>query len=192
MLTGPDRGPDREETGQMAQYRLLQEKEIGRELFRSFLRHQDVTKCWRRVEGEWVIREDPFVDDWSEADYETLFSCLRNTLTTGGFVYGAFCDGALKGFVSVEPGLFGSRREYMDLSSIHISEDMRGQGLGKQLFRAAADWARGKGAKKLYISAHSAVESQAFYKAMGCVEAQEYRQDHVEKEPFDCQLECSL
>ena len=56
----------------MAQYRLLQEKEIGRELFRSFLRHQDVTKCWRRVEGEWVIREDPFVDDWSEADYETL------------------------------------------------------------------------------------------------------------------------
>ena len=45
---------------------------------------------------------------------------------------------------------------------------------------------------KLYISAHSAVESQAFYKAMGCVEAEVYHQGHVEEEPYDCQLECGL
>lgn len=32
---------------------------------------------------------------------------------------------------------------------------------------------------KLYISAHSAVESQLFYKAMGCTEAQVYNQEHV-------------
>ena len=49
-----------------------------------------------------------------------------------------------------------------------------------------------RGAKKLYISAHSAVETQAFYRAMGCVEAQEYNQKHVEAEPYDCQMECSL
>ena len=49
-----------------------------------------------------------------------------------------------------------------------------------------------KGAGKLYISAHSAVESQAFYKAMGCVEAKEINAAHAEKEPFDCQLEFSL
>ena len=48
------------------------------------------------------------------------------------------------------------------------------------------------GAGKLYISAHSAVESQAFYKSMGCVEAGEYNPEHVEKEPYDCQLECRL
>ena len=176
----------------MIQYRELSEKEIDRDLFRSFIRHQEVTKCWRKVEGEWVIRDDPFVDDWSEEDYRTLVSCLRNTAATGGLVYAAFCGGALKGFVSVEPGLFGARQDYMDLSSIHISEDMRGQGIGRQLFLAAREWAGKKGAGKLYISAHSAVESQASYKAMGCVEAQEIRRDHVEKEPFDCQLECRL
>lgn len=176
----------------MIQYRELSEKEIDRDLFRPFIRHQEVTKCWRKVEGEWVIRDDPFVDDWSDEDYRTLVSCLRNTAATGGLVYAAFCGGALKGFVSVEPGLFGARQDYMDLSSIHISEDMRGQGIGRQLFLAAREWAGKKGAGKLYISAHSAVESQAFYKAMGCVEAQEIRRDHVEKEPFDCQLECRL
>ncbi len=176
----------------MIQYRELHEKEIDRDLFRQFIRHQNVTKCWRKEKGEWVIRDAPFVDDWSEEDYQTLVSCLRNTAATGGFVYAAFWGGALKGFVSVEPGLFGARQDYMDLSSIHISEDMRGQGIGKQLFLAAREWAGKKGAGKLYISAHSAVESQAFYKAMGCVEAREIRRDHVEKEPFDCQLEYRL
>ena len=48
------------------------------------------------------------------------------------------------------------------------------------------------GAAKLYISAHSSVETQAFYRKMGCVEAQAYDRHHVEAEPFDCQLECPL
>lgn len=37
-----------------------------------------------------VIKSDPFIDDWSEEDYAFLVSCLKNTLATGGFVYGAF------------------------------------------------------------------------------------------------------
>ena len=119
-------------------------------------------------------------------------NCLRRTVTTGGFVYGAFCDGCLKGFVSVEPDLFGGEQRYLDLSSIHVSEDMRGKGVGSVLFAMAREWAGKKGAEKLYISAHSAVESQSFYKAMGCVEAEVYNKKHVEAEPYDCQLECRV
>ena len=59
-------------------------------------------------------------------------------------------------------------------------------------FTNIKEWAKQKGAKKLYISAHSAVESQAFYKSMGCVEAEVYNKKHVEDEPYDCQLECDL
>lgn len=173
-------------------YRRLTEEEICRELFARFIRRQNVTRCRRREKGEWVIREDPFVDDWTEEDYHFLTACLKNTVATGGFVYAAFYDKALKGFVSVEAGLFGGGHRYLDLTSIHVSEDMRGRGIGKKLFRAAAMWARQKGAAKLYISAHSAVETQAFYHAMGCVEAQMYHQEHVEREPYDCQLEYCL
>lgn len=176
----------------MPEYRSLCADEIERELFRDFIRRQVVVKCWRREGERWVIKEDPFVDDWSEEDYGKLISCLKNTVRTGGFVYAAFCGGALKGFVSVEAGLFGGEQGYLDLSSIHVSEDMRGRGIGKTLFLAAKEWAGKQGAKKLYISAHSAVESQAFYRAMGCVEAQVYHSGHVEEEPYDCQLECSL
>lgn len=167
-------------------------EEMNRELFNYFVRRQEVTRCYRKIDGEWVIKDDPFIDEWSEEEYQLLVDCLKNTIATGGVVYGAFVDGKLKGFTSVEPQLFGINKEYLDLSSIHVSQDMRGSGLGRKLFRLATDWAKNHGAKKLYISAHSAVETQEFYKAMGCVEAVEYNSKHVELEPCDCQLECIL
>lgn len=104
-----------------------------------------------------------------------MIGCLRNTAHTDGFVYGAFLNDVLKGFVSVERGFF-----------------LRRKGIGKELFLADAEWARKQGAKKLYLSSHSAVESQAFYHSMGCVDAAEYNQKHVEEEPYDRQLEYVL
>lgn len=176
----------------MIQYRNLTEDEICPKLFLHFIRHQVVTKCWRKENGKWIIKDAPFIDDWQEQDYQTLTTCLKHTVQTGGLVQAAFCDGKLKGFVSVEPQFFGGTHNYLDLSSIHVSEDMRGEGIGAELFLAAKEWAKQKGAGKLYISAHSAVESQAFYKKMGCTEAQMYHSKHVEEEPYDCQLECVL
>lgn len=175
-----------------AWYRRLGEKEICLELFDGFVRHQKVTKCRRKIDGEWTIVEHPFTDDWKREEYQTLVGCLKNTVLAGGFVCGAFCRGKLKGFVSVEPALFGGAHRYMDLSSMHVSEDMRGQGIGRKLFERAAAWAGRMGADKLYISSHSAVETQAFYQSMGCVEAKLYHREHVEREPFDCQLEYEI
>lgn len=176
----------------MVEYRILQAQEIERGLFHAFIRHQVVDQCLRHENGSWVVRSDPFIDDWSEEDYRILIDCLRNTVCTGGLVFGAFSDGELKGFVSVENGFFGGANRYYDLSALHVSEDMRRNGIGKELFLAAADWAKKQGAKKLYISAHSAIESQAFYRSLGCVEASEYNRKHVETEPYDCQMEYVL
>ncbi len=179
----------------MIKYRELKYDEINVPLFEGFNRRQEVVKCRRWVDGRWVIKDDPFIDQWSEEDYNTLVCCLKNTVASGGIVLGAFLDNLLKGFASVEGEPIGSKGQYMDLSSIHVSEEMRGKGIGRQLFNLAEDFARSKGknsdnsVKKLYISAHSAVETQCFYKAMGCVDAEEYYLPHVEKEPYDCQLE---
>ena len=176
----------------MILYRDVSQEELCPALFAAFTRRQNVTKCWRREHGAWVIKDAPFLDDWSAEDVQTLTACLKNTLATGGFVHAAFVDGALKGFVSVESALFGGEHRYMDLSSIHVSEELRGSGVGTALFTAAGNWARAKGAGKLYISAHSAVETQAFYRNLGCVDAAVCDPRHVEAEPFDCQLEFAL
>ncbi len=174
------------------EYRILREEEIELPLFEKFIRRQAVEDCWRREEGKWVIRKDPFIDDWTKKDYIFLVDCLKNTVRTGGVVFGAFEDGALKGFASVEGQPFGSKNQYLDLTCLHASADMRRKGIGKKLLSLAARWAGEKGAEKLYISSHSAAETQAFYRGMGCVDTAEPRREHVETEPFDCQLELAV
>ncbi len=170
----------------------LMVEDITAELFSEFHRHQVVKKCHRKIDGEWTVIDNAFVEDWGTAEFEYLSECLKNTVNTGGVVYAAFEGERLLGFSSVESEFFGSEKQYLELSSIHVSEEMRGKGTGKQLFYRAREWAKAHGAKKLYISAHSSVESQAFYKAVGCREAEEYSAPHVEKEPFDCQLEADV
>jgi len=166
--------------------------EIERGLFSQFIRFQKTTKVWRKTDNTWRIIDDTFVDDWDEKHYQKVIAFLKDIVIKGGVVFGAFNNGILKGFSSVEPVLFGRNNEYLSLPYIHVSEDMRKKGIGKILFQLSKDWAKEHGAKKLYIAAHPAIESQAFYKAMGCVEALEYSLAHIEKEPLDCQLECIL
>lgn len=48
------------------------------------------------------------------------------------------------------------------------------------------------GLKKMYISAHSAVDTQAFYISIGCSDAAEYTQEHVSAESYDRQMEYTL
>ena len=91
-------------------YKVLSGEEINRALFRHFIRRQKVTKCWRKVGGVWCVQDVAFIDDWTEEDYAELVRCLHNTVETGGLVMGAFVHEELKGFVSVESGLFGSNR----------------------------------------------------------------------------------
>lgn len=178
---------------------ILTEPQITRDLFQNFNRRQEVSKCWQREQGLWVLNEVSFVEDWSEEQYQFLVKCLKNTVSTGGLVLGAFVQGKMIGFASVESRHFGSRKQYVQLSCIHVSCESRGQGLGKKLFRFASLGAKKIGAEKLYISAHPAEETQAFYHRLGCVEAGEYDGDLAEPYSckqdymlYDCQLEYTL
>ena len=55
-----------------------------------------------------------------------------------------------------------------------------------------SDAARSLGVEKLYISAHSSKESQAAYRALGCVLAQEVDAKRAANEPCDVQMEYDL
>lgn len=178
------KGPD--------EIRPLTPDELSPSLFSSFDRYQKVTRCQRKENGAWVLRDIAFVEQWDKNDYLHLTESLKETLRTGGEVIGAFQNGALVGFASVENKPFGSCGQYLQLSSLHVSYGLRGMGIGRLLFTKAAELARERGAKKLYISAHSAEETQAFYRAMGCREAEEYNRALHEREPCDCQLEYPL
>ncbi|HIU16160.1 MAG TPA: GNAT family N-acetyltransferase [Candidatus Ventricola intestinavium] len=178
----------------MITYRPLLPAEITPSLFSRFIRRQEGTHCLRRdANGMWQTVFSPFIDDWSAQDVAFLCDCLRRTLASGGFVAGALDEeGFVKGFVCVRAEPLGPSGEYLDLASLHVSKEMRGLGMGRALFEEAKRFARSRGAKKLYISAHSAVESQAFYAAMGCVDACMIQEEHAQREPYDRQMECML
>lgn len=173
-------------------YQHLTQQQIGPELFSGFDRWQNVTRCWRKENGSWVLRDIAFIDDWNEEEYIFLYDCLKNTLNTGGDVIAALEGNRLLGFASVENQPFGPQNEYLQLSSLHVSNGMRGRGIGSHLFAMSCLAAAQRGAKKLYLSGHSAEETQAFYRAMGCVEAAWYHPELVAAEPCDCQLERQL
>ena len=173
-------------------YHKLRVRELTPELFDSFRRFQQVEKCWRKIEGRWALQNIAFTEDWNAGDYQRLCGQLSRDVREGGTVWGAFSSGDLKGFASVEGRLIGSRGQYAVLAELHVSEECRRKGIGRGLFGLAAGSARERGAEKLYISAMSAEESQAFYREMGCVEAVEADPYHVQMEPCDVQMEYLL
>lgn len=172
--------------------RRLSENEICRGLFSDFVRRQSVSKLWRKTGGEWQLKDEPFTDDWDEEDWEYVIGCLKKTAGTGGMVSGAFYEGKLKGFVSVEGTRFGSCCQYMDMFCLHVSADMRRQGVGAKLFGAAVKFAREKGAEKLYISSLTSAETQDFYRSMGCRPALEHCPAHADKITSEVQLEYEI
>ena len=167
-------------------------KEFDIELFSSFDRYQEVKQCWRKENDKWILKDIAFFEQWSIQDYKALINDLKNTVNTGGAVFGALYNNTLAGFSSLENELFGQNKQYIQLSSLHVSFEKRGLGIGKKLFYISCKRAKELGATKLYISAHSSKETQAFYDRLGCVEAEEYNQKLVLKEPYDAQLEYDL
>ena len=173
-------------------YRKIEMEELKLELFRKFQRRQNVDRQLQKQGDAWVERPVSMVEEWSKEDYEFLLACLQDTIREGGVVFGAFEGNAVKGFASVSGNPLGYAGTYRDLTSLHVSRDMRGRGIGTRLFHLAAGWALAMGGQKLYIAANPAIESQLFYRALGCTDAQEPDEEHMKNAPKDRQLEYVL
>lgn len=71
----------------------------------------------------------------------------------------AVLDNSIIGFELLGNSLFGKDMQYIDLAELYVTEPFRRCGIGKMLFEQICVKAKQFGAKKLYISAHSAEES---------------------------------
>lgn len=156
-----------------------------------FVRRQVVTECYRQGADGWKLMPVAFVEDWDAARRRQKAAELLRMAAEGKPIALALAGSTVVGYAALGERL-GSRGQYMDLDSFHVSGPWRGRGVGRRLFEAAADAARRAGAEKLYISAHSAKETQAAYRALGCVHAREIDPAHASAEPCDVQLEYAL
>ena len=173
-------------------YKRLKLKMLTPDLLKDFDRRQQITRSFRAKSGKWIVIDNEYTEDWDDMKKGQILDFLRSVKKNKGILYGAFNDGTLVGFTVVEGKLFGSGKQYARLSMIHVSSTMRHRGIGKELFALAVSSAESIGAKKLYITGHSSVETQAFYRNMGCVETVEYSDELLSEEPYDCHLEYDI
>ena len=153
---------------------------------------QFIGKAWREVDGTRQLVEINYQDPDFPEGYENHLAGLMKTITSGGSALGAFEGDRLAGFCSVNPQIFGTKSKYVLLDQIFVSLEMRGKGIGKQLFLRSVEEARKFGADKFYICAGSAEETIAYYRALGCVDAEEINSELYENDTRDIQLEYSF
>lgn len=157
-----------------------------------FILNKNVTKCWRKVNDRYILADVRYIEDWNLTQRREMAQKVLSAIHGGDIALAAVLDNTVIGFAIVKKNFFGSERQYVDLAEFYVTLPFRRYGIGKMLFKKVCCEAKNIGAKKLYISAHSAEESISAYKKYGCVFAQEIDKAHVEKEPCDLQLEYDL
>jgi len=179
-----------DKNGAMIRIERLTRDNVHPAMLDGFIRDQQVTECWRYVDGEWTLMPVVFFEHWDAERLREEAAWLMR-LSEQGIGFGAFEGTGLIGFAALGERL-GSQLQYMELTSLHVSKPKRGKGVGKALFAFVCDAAREAGAQKVFISAHSSRESQAAYRALGCTLAKEPDAARMAAEPYDVQMEFDL
>lgn len=158
----------------------------------NFILKQRVEKCWRKINGEYKLLPVCYTEEWNLSECQQMAQKIISEINFGSTAIAAVLNNEVVGFALLGHSLFGNEKQYVDLSEFYVTETFRRCGIGQMLFEQICFEAKQFGAKKLYISAHSAEESIAAYKKYGCVLAAEPDRVHMQKEPFDLQLEYDL
>jgi len=176
-----------------AEIRAVSSKELEHESLKDFDRYQETRIVKRkRPDNSFIYVIDEFIDDWDSKRKNEVVDELKQCLRSGGFVAGAFLKESLVGFAGIENCFFGSDKQYLEMTFMHVSRELRGFGIGRRLFDLCCQAAKKRGARKLYISAHPSLETQTFYESMGCTPASEINEEAFAREPLDIQMEFIL
>lgn len=148
-----------------------------------------IKNAWRKVNGEYKLVEINWTDYELPNGLPWHLEHFRNTLMNGGYAFGCFNNNILIGYCTLERDIFGVSSKYVLLDQLFVSKDFRNKRVGRHLVSMCMEQARKIGADKLFICAGSSENTIAFYKKIGCVDADEVRQDLYEEDPRDIQLE---
>ncbi|WP_068345733.1 GNAT family N-acetyltransferase [Kosmotoga arenicorallina] len=177
----------------MIKIRKLELDDLQENALDNFNRYQ-LTTCVKYIKnGKNFYKENFFEEDWDIEKKRKIVKYLRSCIEAGGIVIGAINrNDEIIGFGSLRHSLFGSKKEYIELSYLHVSKEYRNKGIGKKLFIMCCEYAKQLGAKKLYMGTHPSVETQHFYESLGCIPAREINEEIYNHEPLDIQLEYNL
>ncbi len=162
--------------------RLLTAEELTPDFLGGCSHRTRITQVWAREGNALVLRPTDRIREWSDEKRRWIPLWLRDQTEDGGAAFGAFEDGKLSGFASVDGPLTEGPPRYANLTLLFVDDTRQRRGIGSLLFRAACGFARLKGADRLFISAVPSRETVAFYTSMGCRTAETVPPDFVDTE----------
>jgi 3-methyladenine DNA glycosylase AlkD len=172
------------------QYRKVPYSKITSSFLKGFIRYQETKEVLYNDEGILKQKTDEFVNDWDQKELINISKYLRKAVKNGSTLFAAFVKDLVVGFILIDKKIFYD--EYINVPYVHTTRGYRGFGIGRYLFLLGSIAALQKGAKRLYISSHPAIETQAFYQKMGCVLTEKINPDLLALEPLDIQYEVVL
>ena len=174
-------------------FKELNHEDIKDDLLGSFNRYQEIKRCYRYENKNWVLRDNVYVEDWNKNKKDNKIIKFSNIINANlGYIFGAFDNNVLIGYAVLFNKTFGSNGQYIQLFSLQVSFGYRNKGIGKKLFNLCIEKTKNIGAKKIYISANSSEETIKFYLSIGCIDAMEINKEQAEDEPFDRQMEYEI
>ena len=124
------------------EYIELDNKNFNENSLDTFVRHQEVKECWRKIDKEWKLVPIEFVEDWNKEKLKSKANVISKKIKDEWYGYGAFVGDDVVGFIIASYERFGSRNQYSELIFLHVSEPYRKQGIGKILFKSDCKTAR--------------------------------------------------
>ncbi|EJC61941.1 hypothetical protein QWA_13112 [Alcaligenes faecalis subsp. faecalis NCIB 8687] len=129
---------------------------------------------------------------WLEGDPEKYHPEHEEAFHRGAWFMGVFKDDRLVAAVGLDRLPLGPQGDWRQLFFLHVSQALRGQGMGACLLDQAKKQAILWGAKAVYVSATPSVNTVDFYRAQGFVIAPEPDPRLFALDPEDIHLLCHL
>ena len=155
----------------MVKYQVVHPKNIKTGILKGYQRYTETTKVKFYEKGSLIEKDISFVDEWDESELRNIENYMRESVNITVL---AKEGKQVVGFSVLDKRIFDG---YMNMPYIHTDNRYRGLGIGTNLLLLVSKIAKDNGADKLYISAHPAVEAQAYYAKMGCVLAKKINKE---------------
>lgn len=156
-------------------------------------RSEVIEAIYTLEDGVLVLKPDYFdVQGWPPGEAEAYTPHMEACYDRGGWFYGLFDGSRLVGLAILDNRFIGKSRDQLQLMFLHVGNGYRSRGWGRRLFELAADEARRRGARRLYISATPSQNTIDFYLNLGCTVTPEPDPDLLALEPDDIHLEYDL
>jgi predicted N-acetyltransferase YhbS len=156
-------------------------------------RSEIIERVYRMENGELVLRPDYFhARGWPEGTVEETTPRLLDCYAHGGEFWALYDGSKLVGIAVLESRFIGAAQDMLQLKLLFVTDGYRDQGLGRRLFLHAAERARQRGARRMYISATPSEHTVNFYRNLGCVLTPEPDPALFALEPKDIHLEYAL